>query len=131
MASKSAFVTYSGLASTTSESLKVLNDTTVPLALVLLIHKKSAEAGNTSAMALLAFCYSTGTVVSKDIKKAFDLATKAAELGNSEAMELLGLFYELGELNNALAEDWYLKAIDAGSQYAQKLLNNLRNGYHN
>lgn len=80
-------------------------------------YKKSAEAGYTDSMVMLAKCYLNGHGVEKDATQAVEWFKKGAELGNTQAMCYLGDAYKEGngvEQDNVKALYWYEKSYASG-----------------
>lgn len=79
-----------------------------------------AEQGDAFAQCILGLCYSTGDVVAKDNKKAYDWYKKAAEQGYAMAQHLYGTCYYYGlgvSKDSEKAVEWYIKA--AKQDYAE------------
>ncbi len=86
---------------------------------------KAADQENPSAQESLAFCYSTGQGVEKDLAAAFDLYHKAAEQGDARAQLALGIGHFFGEgapEDYSEAVKWFYKAADQGHATAQLFL---------
>lgn len=80
-------------------------------------YKKSAENGNTEAMATVSFFYSLGKGVFPDEKEAFTWLQRAAERGHTQSMAILADMYVSGEeINKDLqkAFEFYSKAAEQG-----------------
>lgn len=85
-------------------------------------YRKSADAGNSEGMRLLAGCYTQGTDLEKDPSQAEKWLRKSAEAGSPDGMYLLGNYYDSGTNaveNEPLAAQWYLKAAELGHASAQ------------
>ena len=81
------------------------------------LFRSAAEAGDSSGMRNLAYCFAVGLNCEKDKAHAAALYEKAAEMGNPRAMCNIGVMYDYG---NGVAEDpakafrWYLRSAEAG-----------------
>lgn len=84
--------------------------------------KARAEQGDAQAQLRLASCYSDGTGVSKDLRKAANWLRKAAEQGVPRAQFFLALAYSDGrgvKTNAAEAVYWLMKAAQQGMVEAE------------
>lgn len=83
---------------------------------------EAEAAGNPAALNLAAWCYDTGTGVSRDQARAAALYLRAARAGNAEAQWRYGVMLDTGEggvtRDPAAALDWFLKAARQGSTNA-------------
>lgn len=101
--------------------------------LALEFHLKAAELGDSQAMYNAALCFLEQEMlcgVPKDSATALRLTKKSADWGDPNGMRLLGVMYERGTgvaKNDALAAEWYRKAIAAGDDLAVKSLSALLN----
>ncbi|HPA26566.1 MAG TPA: hypothetical protein PLQ05_02855 [Acidobacteriota bacterium] len=84
---------------------------------------KSAEQGQTQAMALAGKAYLEGIGTAKDFSKAFEWTKKAAEAGDVASENMLGVLYHNGqgtEKNVEEAKKWWLLAANQGSKEAKQ-----------
>lgn len=93
---------------------------------------KSAELGDTEAMANVGLYYWQGKGISQDYEEALNWSLKAAEADNEKAMNNIGKMYYLGEglqKNYEKAFEWFSKAAEVGDIDAMKNLSIMyRNG---
>ncbi len=88
-------------------------------------YKKSAEAGEKTAMYNLAFNYREGRGGKRNYTEALAWFKKAAEQGDADAMNQVGRFYAGGwgvKRNDAEAGRWYEKAGAAGQGWGNSNL---------
>ncbi|RIA84906.1 hypothetical protein C1645_698222 [Glomus cerebriforme] len=88
-------------------------------------YSKSSEGGNVKAMYRLAYHYSCGYGVKKDMKKAFEFYLKSAEGGYTHALCAVGDCYYYGNgvfKDESKAFEWYLRASEKGFCYYQYLV---------
>ena len=84
--------------------------------------ERAAAQGRASAMSLLGWAYSTGSLVQRDDKRAFGYFMDAAKLGDAAAQNNVGQLYETGRgapVNAGEAFAWYQRAAEAGLGSAQ------------
>ena len=87
------------------------------------LFQQAADLGNSNGLNNLAFFFyqhGDGSVVALDIPRSIQLYHLAADMGNRISMNNLGYCYERGiggELNYALAAEWYRKGVDLGELY--------------
>jgi TPR repeat protein len=87
--------------------------------------KKSARAGDTFSMMLLARRYERGHGVEKNMSEALKWYRAAAQVGNAQAMEYLGNIFFRGqgvEKDPMQAVAWWRKAAEAGNGEAMASL---------
>lgn len=93
---------------------------------------KSAELGDTEAMANVGLYYWQGKGILQDYDEALNWSLKAAESDNEKAMNNIGKMYYLGEglqKNYEKAFEWFSKAAEVGDIDAMKNLSIMyRNG---
>ncbi|WP_315077169.1 tetratricopeptide repeat protein [Acinetobacter guillouiae] len=90
--------------------------------------------GFTPSITELGVIYYDGTLVEKDLQKAFDYFERAAKKNDPLAQNNLGWMYEHGEgteINIEKAEYWYRIAFENGFELAAKNLNKLNNTSEN
>ncbi|MBO5367325.1 sel1 repeat family protein [Methanocorpusculum sp.] len=98
-----------------------MTDIQIDLDLIL----QNAEAGNPDAQYAMAYHYTLGLGVEKDVKKARDWYRRAAENNHPDAQLALGLYYNhpsYGELDKNEAKYWFSKAAEQGNKHAEQFL---------
>lgn len=91
-------------------------------------YKRSADAGDVSAMYQVAKCYQEGDGVSKNLNQAFRYMKQAAEGGCTDAYFDLGEMYHGGRgvtKDRDKAMFWYQKAAASGNRKAQRMVDNM------
>lgn len=86
---------------------------------------RAAKKGDADAQFRIGSCYSKGSGVEKDEKKAFQWWSKAAKQGHAISQGLIGHSYEVGQgvtKDYSQAAYWYRKAADQGNAVAQMSL---------
>lgn len=101
--------------------------------LALQFHLKAAELGNSIAMYNAALCFLEREMqcgVQKDSARALTLAKNSAYWGYEQGMRLMGVIYQRGtgvKKDDAIAAEWYRKAIAAGDEDSKGRLHALLN----
>ena len=81
--------------------------------------RKSAEAGDVTAMYNLGGCFENGDGVEQDYVAALAWYRRAADCGDVDAMNDIGDIYYFGngvEKDYSIAQEWFEKAIMAGNE---------------
>lgn len=100
--------------------------------------KNRAEEGYTSDQVKLAEYYLEGSLLPKDIKKAYELIKMAADAGDSHACYLMACMYTNANKmkvfglpkNFRIANDWFLKGINGSGEDAFQYSNKCREMYN-
>ncbi len=82
------------------------------------LFRKAADAGDSSGMRNLAYCYAIGLNCERDKAKGASLYERAAEMGNAAAMCNIGVMYDYGngvEKDFGKAFQWYQRSAEGGN----------------
>ena len=95
-------------------------------------YRRASEAGDSTAMFNLAYCYRSGEGVERNWEEAFKWYRRSAEAGHLGAMNNLGGCYKEGKgVERSLEEavKWFRRVADQGGEGAMWELNQLEENY--